>query len=326
MQSNPILLTMRAAVIGTVLSAATASGIAQAAFPDKSVHIVIPFPAGAAADNAMRVIGRRLGDLWGKPVVIENKPAVPGVLAVINAPADGYTLLMGAGSNIVTAPLINSKLPYNPGKQLVSVARIATTTPVLIVGPHVKASSVASLIADARKHPGKLNYSSSGIGSPNHLAMEMFQHVSGTSLVHIPYKGGAPSVNELLGGSVDVAINAVPSVIQHIRSGRVTALAVISQARDPSLPNVPTISEAGLRGFEYDIWYGLFAPQGTPGAVVSKLSDDVQRVLNEPDVVRSLAAQGTYAKPQDHVTFGRFLQADTALWSKIIKDRNIKAE
>lgn len=319
-------LTFRLIALTAALGTAIMCNSAYAAFPDKAVHIVIPFPAGAAADNAMRVIGRRLGELWGKPVLIENKPAVPGVLAVTGAPADGYTLLMGAGSNIVTAPLINSKLPYQPGKQLVPVARIATTTPVLIVGSHVKARTVGALIDDAKRQPGKLNYSSSGIGSPNHLAMEMFQHVTGTSLVHIPYKGGAPSVNELLGGSVDVAINAVPSVVQHIRSGRVAALAVVSQTRDLSLPGVPTIAESGVKGFEYDIWYGMFAPTGTPATIVTKLSDDFLRVLADPEVVRTLATQGTYVKPLAHDAFSRYILADAALWMRIVKDRNIKPE
>ena len=299
---------------------------AAAAYPDKPVHIVVPFPGGAAADNAMRVVGKKLGELWGQPVIIDNKPGVPGLQSGALAAADGYTLVLGAGSNIVTGPLINSKLPYVPSRDFTSVGRVLINVPVLTAHPSTGIRNVSELVAYAKKKPGTLNYSSSGIGSPNHLAMEMFQSMTDTRFVHIPYKGAAPSVNEMLAGHVQVGINAIPSVIQHIKTGKLTPLAVASEKRDRNLPDVPTIAEAGLTGFEYEIWYALFTQAKVSKDIVTKVSADLQKALTDPEVVKRLLEQGAEPSPSSPDELARFLQHDTARWKKIIKDRNIKAE
>lgn len=299
---------------------------AIAAFPEKAVHILVPFPAGAAADNAMRVVGKKLSDIWGQPVIIDNKPGVPGLQSGAMATPDGYTLVLGAGSNIVTGPMVNSKLPYAPTRDFVPVGRVLINVPVLTVHPSSGVKTVAELVALAKKKPGVLNYSSSGIGSPNHLAMEMFQAMTGTQFVHIPYKGAAPSVNEMLAGHVEVGINAVPSVIQHIKSGKLTPLAVANTKRDRNFPEVPTIAEAGLSGFEYEIWYALFTQAKVPKEVVTKLSVDLKKSLSDPEVVRRLIEQGAEPSPSTPDELAKFLLADTERWKKIIKDRNIKAE
>ncbi len=192
-------------------------------YPEKAVRLVIPFPAGAALDNTMRVVGQKMSELLGQPVVIDNKPGVAGVLAVAHAPANGYTLLVCAGSNIVTGPLINPKLPYTVAKDFVPVGHVSINVPVLATTSSQGFATVHELVALARQKPGVLNYSSSGVGSPNHLAMEVFQGLTDTFLVHVPYKGGAPSVNELIGGHVDVGIFSLPSILLHIRSGRLRA-------------------------------------------------------------------------------------------------------
>jgi tripartite-type tricarboxylate transporter receptor subunit TctC len=259
-------------------------------------------------------------------VVIENKPGVPGLQAGAFAQADGYTLVMGAGSNFVTGPLINSKLPYSASKDFSPVGRVLINVPILTVHPSLQVKSVKDLIAYAKKQPGTLNYSSSGIGSPNHLAMEMFQGMSDTKLVHIPYKGASPSVNEMLAGHVEVGINAVPSVIQHIKTGKLIPLAVASAKRDRNLPDVPTISEAGLTGFEYEIWYALFFQSKVPADITQKVSKDLQKAVLDPEVSKQLQIQGAEPAPLGHTELAAFIERDIARWKIIIKDRNIKAE
>jgi tripartite-type tricarboxylate transporter receptor subunit TctC len=299
---------------------------AIAGYPEKPVHILIPFPAGAAADNAMRVVGKKLGEIWGQPVVIDNKPGIPGLQAAAMAVPDGYNLVMAAGSNMVTGPLINSKLPYVPNRDFVPVGRVLINVPVLTVHPSTGVRTLSELVAYAQRKPGALNYSSSGIGSPNHLALEMFQGMTDTKLVHIPYKGAAPSVNEMLAGHVEVGINAVPSVIQHIRSGKLQPLAVASTQRDRNLPNVPTIAEAGLIGFEYEIWYALFAPSKVPKDLIEKISADLQKALTDPEVAKRLIAQGAEPSPSSAEELAKYLQRDSERWKKIIKDRKISMD
>lgn len=297
-----------------------------AAYPEKPVRIIVPFPAGGAADNAMRVVALKLSDYWSKPVIIDNRPGVPGLQAAALAAPDGYTLLLGAGSSIVTHPLINSKLPFNPTRDFAPIGRVVANVPVLVVHPSLGIKSVKELVALAKKNPGTLNFSSSGHGSPNHLAMELFMAMSDTKMVHVPYKGGAPSVNELAGGHVQMGINAVPSVMPYIKAGKLTPLAVASARRDRSLPDVPTVAESGLPGFEYEIWYAMFAPSRTPANIIAKTSTDLQRALADPDVVRKLIEQGAEPRPSSAQELAQYIKDDTARWTKVIKERNLKID
>ena len=319
-------MQLKNSLISIILLSLSFTALAATPFPDKPVRIVVPFPAGAAADNAMRVVAKKLSEIWGQSVLIDNKPGAPGFLSVSMAPADGHTLVMGAGSNIVTGPLINSKLPYSPTKDFVPVGRVLVNVPVLVVHPSLGVKTLQDLVALARKKPGVLNYSSSGIGSPNHLAMEMLQAGTNTSFVHIPYKGGAPSVNELIGGHVQLGINAVPTVISHINGGKLLPIAVASAKRDRNLPLVPTIAESGVPGFEYEIWYAIFAPVKTSSAIVSKISADLQKTLADPDVISRLVEQGAEPKPSSAEELAQYILRDIDRWKLIIKDRNIKAE
>lgn len=306
--------------------AALATQAVSAAFPEKPVRIVVPFPAGGAADNAMRVVALKLSDYWSKPVIIDNRPGVPGLQAAATATPDGYTLLLGAGSSIVTHPLINAKLPYDPARDFAPIGQVVANVPVLVVHPSLGVKSIKELVALAKKNPGELNFSSSGHGSPNHLSMELFMDMSDTRMVHVPYKGGAPSVNELVGGHVQMGINAVPSVIHHIKSGKLTALAVTSARRDRSLSEVPTGAESGLPGFEYEIWYALFAPSRTPADIIAKTSADLQRALAEPAVVRKLLEQGNEPRPSSAQELAQYIKEDTARWTRLIKARNLKID
>lgn len=313
-------------VLAGALAALVVVGAQAAAYPERPIRVVVPFPAGAAADNAMRVVALKLGAELGQSVVIENKAAVPGIQAAAMAPADGYTFLLGAGSGMVTGPLLNSRLPYSPTRDFAPVGRVLVNVPILTAHPSLGVRSVKELIALAKQKPGRLDYSSSGSGSPGHLSMEMLQSLTGTHMVHIPYKGGAPAVTELVGGHVHLGINALPSVAQHLKSGKLVPLAVASARRLRTLPDVPTMAEAGVLDFQYDIWYALFAPVRTPPDIVAKVSTALQRVLADPDVVRQLTEQGAEAAPTSAQELARYMKEDTARWSKIIKDRKLKIE
>lgn len=300
--------------------------VAAAEFPEKPVRIVVPFPAGAAADTAMRVVARKMSDLWRQSVVIDNRPGAHGFQAVTAAPADGYTLLMGAGSGMVTAPLLSSKLSYNPSRDFVPVGRVLINVPILTTHPSLQVRTVQELIDLARKSPGTLNYSTSGNGSPGHLSMEMFQANTGTRMVQIPYKGGGPAVNELAGGHVQLGINAVPSVAAHIRAGKLVPLAVASAKRSRAFPQVPTMAEAGLKDFEYDIWYALFAPTGTPPELVQKINKVLHSALGDAEVASLLVAQGAEPSPTTPQELARFMQEDSARWAKLVKERKLKLD
>jgi len=322
---DTIALRVRS-IVAIALLAWAQGVIANPQYPDKPVRLVIPFPAGASIDSTMRVVGQKMSEIWGQPVVIDNKPGASGVVAVAHTPANGYTLLVCAGSNIVTSPLINPKLPYIVARDFVPVGHVSINVPVLVTTPSLGVRTVRELVALAKQKPGVLNYSSSGIGSPSHLTMEVFQELTDTSFVHIPYRGGAPSVTELIGGHVDLGIFALPSVIQHIRSGRVRPLAVAATQRDKNLPDVPTLAEGGISGFEYEIWYGVFAPSKTPRAIIEKVNATLQQALTDPQVVRRLRAQGAEPKPGSAEELAQYVLRDTERWKDIIRDRKIAAE
>jgi tripartite-type tricarboxylate transporter receptor subunit TctC len=314
---------------GLIAAAALASAAVHGAvtdFPTKPVRIIVPFSPGAAADAVTRVVAKKLTDYWGKQVILDNRPGIPGVQVAANAAPDGYTLLLGAGSNIVTSPLMMAKAPYDPQKDFVPLSLVVNIPPILTTHPSLGVKNVKELIALAKKRPGELNYSSSGMGAPNHLAMELFTSMTGTKMVHVPYKGAAPSVTDMIGGQVQLGFNAIPSVLQHVQSGKLTAIAVSSAKRAHALPKLPTIAESGVPGFEYNIWYGLFAPSKTPPDLVAKLSGDVQRALKEPEVVQQLVAQGTEPAPTTSAALAQYIREDTARWSKIVKERKLKVE
>ncbi len=295
-------------------------------YPQRPIKVIVPFPAGAAADTAMRVVGKRMGEILGQPIVIEAKPGVPGIQSAAIAPADGYNFMLGAGSSIVTHPLLNSKLPYDPKRDFTPVGRILINVPILTVHPSTGVRSVRDLIAAAKAKPRTLNYSSSGMGSPNHLSMELFESMTATEMVHVPYKGAATSVADLVAGHVQLGINAVPSVLAQVRTGKLVALAVASSKRSRIVPEVPTIAESGVPGFEYEIWYALFAPAKTPAAPIAKVSAALQAALKDPQVQQALMEQGAEPAPTTSQELATYIQQDTAKWAKLIKDRNLQLE
>lgn len=291
-------------------------------FPSRPLRIVVPFPPGAAADSALRIVAQRMSLRLGQPVLVRNHPGAPGVISVAQAEPDGYTLLLGTGSLMVTQPLLVERLAYSPA-EFAPVGRILLTAPVLTTHPGLGVTTIRDLLAVARNAPGRLDYSSSGHGSPGHLAMEMFQALTGTSLVHIPYKGGAPAVNELMGGHVHMSINALPSVLEPIRQRRLVPLAIGGHRRSPLLPDVPTLSESGVPGFDYEIWYGLFAPAGTPEDVISRISQALQAALTDADLDRQLLDLGAEASPSSPRELAAYMERDRARWRRLIQEKRL---
>lgn len=315
----------RIAAVLLALATAACSLPARAAWPERPVKIIVPFAAGGPADSAMRIVGNRLGEIWGQPVVVENRPGAPGMVSVASAAPDGYTLLLGAGSNVVTAPLVNKRLAYKP-QDFAPVTLLVTSTSILTVHPSLGLRTLKDFIAYARSHPGRVNYSSSGVGSPGHLLMEMFQQRTGTAMTHIPYKGGAPAVAELMAGYVQAGINATPSVIQYVQAGKLVALAVTSKTRDRSLPSVPTMAEAGVPGLDFDVWYALFAPAKTPKEITEKVSADVRRALAYAEVEKAIRGQGNEPAGSTPQQLARRVQDETQAWERLVRERKLTTE
>lgn len=293
-------------------------------YPAKSVRVILPFPPGAAADSVMRTVGRKLTDYWGRVVIIDNRAGIPGIQAAAMAPPDGYTLLAGAGSSLVTVPLMLKSKEYDPQRDFAAISLLVKIAPILTTHPSLPVKNMRELIALAKSKPGALNYSSSGSGSPGHLSMELLMAMTSIVMVHVPYKGGAPSVTDLIAGQVQLGFNAIPSVLPHVNAGKLKALAVGSAQRARPMPNLPTIHESAVPGFEYDIWYGLFAPSKVASVIVEKISTSVRRALGEAEVERTIQMQGAEPAPTTPQALTQYIKSESAKWSRIIAERNLK--
>jgi len=298
------------------------------AFPAKPVRLVVPFPPGGPVDTVARTVGQKLSELWGQAVVVDNRAGAGGSVGADHAaksPADGYTVFVCAIHHTVL-PALKGKLPYDIEKDFVPLTFGARFPIVLTVHPGVEAKSVAELIALAKRQPGKLAYASSGNGGGTHLAGELFNIQAGTDMLHVPYKGSAPAMSDVLGGQVQMMFADAPTALPQVRAGKVRALGVAQAQRSELLPQVPTFAEAGLPGYEAYSWAGFVAPAGTPKEVVAKLSADLQRVLALPDVKARLHDVGAEAAPSAPEAFGRFISAEISKWTKVVRTKNITAD
>jgi tripartite-type tricarboxylate transporter receptor subunit TctC len=312
------------AVLWMLLAAGLA---AQArAFPDKPVRLVVPFPAGGSTDVVSRLLGQKLSELWRQPVVIDNRPGASTILGtdlVAKAAPDGYTLLVTTASFTIV-PSLASRLPYDPAKDFEPITLINTTPLVLVVNPNVPARSLQELIALAKARPGALNFGSSGSGGSNHLAGELFNAMAGVKMVHVPYKGNAPALNDLVGGHVDVVFNGLTSAMPLIKSGKLRPLAVTSLARADALPEIPTLDELGMKGFQAVGWSGLSAPARTPREVIARINADVVKIIRSPAMLERLKAEGSDPVGNSPEQFAAFLQEETARWSRVIRFAGIE--
>jgi tripartite-type tricarboxylate transporter receptor subunit TctC len=313
------------ACAGVLLQALPA---AAQAWPTRAIRIVVPFAAGGSADVYARFLAQRLPDLLGQPVVVENRPgagAVIGTELVAKAPPDGYTLLLMSNTHTVNETLVRNK-PYNLVRDFVAVAPINYADLVLVAHPAVPASNVQQLIKLAKERPGKLNYASSGTGTPYHMAGELFKSLSGTFLVHIPYKGSSGARTDLLGGQVDLMFDAVTTMAEQVRAGKVKAIATTGKQRSAVLPEVPTVHESGLPDYEATIWLGVLAPKGTPAAVVNRLNDAITRITSQPDVQQGWTRQGATAMVMNPQAFDKYVHDDIQKWARLIQAAGITAE
>ena len=316
------------AVVALVALAALSGPAHAESYPARPVRLVVPYAAGGAVDVIARVLGASMGTLLGQTVVVEDKPggsANIGAEYVAKAPADGYTLLLGS-VGLTTNGALFSNLGYDTLRDFAPVERVGYAPLVFVVDAASPAKSLKDLIAMARAKPGALTYGSSGNGSSAHLAGELLKSMAGIDLVHVPYKGGAPAMTDLLGGRLSFMANNPIEVIPHIRSGKLRALAVGGRERLPLLPDVPTVAEQGLPGYEATVWWGVLAPAHTPPAIVKTLSDDAAKALNDPDVRKKLADAGAVISPEGPDAFGTFLRGEIAKWTRVIQSSGIRPE
>ena len=316
------------AATGALGAAAALPALAQQAYPVKPVRFIVPFPPAGPVDTTARGFTLKLSEYWGQQALVENRAGAGGIVGAevaAKSTADGYTFFVGSIHHSVL-PSLNAKLPYNIEKDFVPVTFAAQFPIILVAHPSVPAKTVQELIAYAKKNPGKLAFGSAGNGGGTHLAGELFKTMAGVDLLHVPFKGSAPAMTDLLGGQVQLMFSDAPTALPHIKSGRVRALGVGSPKRSALVPDVPTIAESGVKGYDAYSWAGVFAPAGTPKEIVAKVNADIVKALSDPEVRKRLLEAGAEAAPGTPDQFGAFLKAEIAKWAKVVKDANIKAD
>ena len=311
----------------SLVVAAAGVALATAAFaqpyPSKPIRFVVPFPPGGPLDIMGRAIAQKLADVWGQPVVVDNRPGAGGGIGaeiVAKSPGDGYTLLMGAVSTHAINPSLYAKVPYDPQKDFVPVALVAQVPNILVVNPSLPVQSVKELIDYARAKPGALSFGSGSTGSTGHLAGELFKTMAGVDMVHIPYKGGAPAMQDLLAGQTQIMFDNLANALPQVKAGKLRALAVTTLKRAPTLPDLPTVAESGLPGFDLTTWFGVFVPAGTPRETVAKLNAEIVKALASKDLADRLAAMGA-APPENNTpeSFAAFVRAEAAKYAQVVK-------
>ncbi len=321
-------MRVRWLLLGLLAAPALVAAQTQA-FPTKAMRLIVPFPPGGSADILARTIGQEMAKGLGQPVVVENRPGAGtaiGATATAKADPDGYTFMVGTVSSHAINPSLNPKLAYDPIKDFTPISIVASIPFALVVHPSVQAESVAGLIALARSRPGAMNFASAGNGTSNHLAGELFKSMTRLDLVHIPYKGSAPALADLLAGQVDMMFDLVLTAAPHVRSGAVRALGVTGAARSGVLPQVPTVAEAGVPGYEVSAWFGIFAPAKLAPPITQRLNAEVVRVMKLPDVQAKLASQGAETMSSDSDAFAGFVQRELAKWSQVVKNAGMRVD
>ncbi|MFO1304823.1 MAG: tripartite tricarboxylate transporter substrate binding protein [Burkholderiales bacterium] len=307
-----------------------ATGFASAqSYPSKPIRLIVPFPPGGATDIVGRAFAQKLSEQLGQPVVVDNKPGAGGTIGsdlAAKAPPDGYTLLMATTSTHSIAPSLYTSLPYDPSRDFVPIAHIADSTNLLVVGAMVPAKDVKELIALAKAQPGKLTYASSGSGTIVHLTGELFNMMAGTQMTHVPYKGTALAVPDIMSGQVTMIFDNIVSAQPGLKTGKVKALAISGTQRSPLAPELPTVAESGLPGFASDTYFGLFAPAGTPKAIVDKLNADTNKILAQPDFREKLAGLGADTAGGTSEAFAVLIRTERDKWAKVVKASGAKAE
>jgi tripartite-type tricarboxylate transporter receptor subunit TctC len=310
------------------LALPAAQALAQKSYPNKAIRMIVPFAPGGSNDIMGRLVAAKLTESMGQQVVVDNRPGASGIVGTdlaAKAAPDGYTVLVMSLTFTVN-PSIRSKLPYDTEKDLVPVTLIASAPLILVVHPSLPVKSVKEFIAYAKANPGKLNFGSGGPGSTPHLAGEMLKTMAGLEMTHVPYKGGGPALADLLGGQIQLMLENIPSTLPFVKSGKLRVLAVTSKKRSPTVPDVPTLDEAALKGYELTGWNGLFVPRGTPRAIVNQLHAETVKALAAPDVKERLAAMSAEPGGESPEKFAVFIKAEIGKWAKIAKEAGLKVE
>ncbi len=331
MNDHSVNSMRRRTLLGAAAMAAMPLGASaqSMAFPQRPVRIVVPYPPGGSNDVIARLIAQKLQETWPHPVVVENRPGAAGNLGaseVVKAAPDGHTLLLNNVNITSMNPALIDKMPFDPFRDLADISLLGATSLALAVHPSVPVNSVQELVALLRSRPGRFSYASGGNGSPQHMAMEMFKAATKTRVVHIPYRGAGPAVADVVGGQVEMTISIVNQIIPHARAGRLRTLAVTSRKRLPTLPDVPTLDEAGVPGYECEIWLGLSAPAGTPAPVIETINQAVRRVMAQPDVAQRLSGQGIEILTSTPEQMRQRATDDLKRWTEVIRTAGIKAE
>ena len=304
------------------------SGAYAQNYPNGPVKIVVPFPPGGTTDILARVLANELTKKWGQSVVVDNKPGASGTIfseQLTNMPPDGYTLMVTATHHVIN-PSLYKNLKYNTRTDFTPISLVAGVPNVLVVNPAFPVNSIQELITFAKANPGKVMFGSSGAGGANHLSGELFKSMAKIDMVHVPYKGAAPALNDLLGNQISVMFDSIPGVLSHIKAGKLRALGVTSLTRSSALPNVPTISESGLKGFEALAWFGMYAPPQMSPELLKKISGDVLATLQSPQVKNQFSEQGADAGNMSQAEYAKYVDTEISKWAKVISDANIKID
>ncbi len=328
-QARRLALMTAGAILGAVLLiGAVVAPVCAQPYPNRPIRLIVPFPPAGGADVIARTIGQKLTEALGQPVVIDNRAGAGGIIGVgiaAKAAPDGYTLLMAPSGPMVVQPSLQAKLSYDPSKDFAPISQITTTPLILVVHPSLPVKSVKALIQLAKASPGTLNFASVGKGGSSHLAAEMFMMMTAINMVHVPYKGLSPSLTALLSGEVQLMF-ASPAILPQVRSGKLRPLAVTSAKRSQALPEVPTIAESGVPGYETGSWYGMLAPAGTPRAIIDRLNREIVKILLEPELKKSLALEGAEPVGNSPGEFAEYIRLELARWARTIKQASIKME
>ncbi len=316
-------------IVLPLLAALCGGAHAASSYPEKPIRIVVVYPPGGGIDILVRALGQKLSDTWGPPIIADNRPGAGtsiGAAIVAKSAPDGYTLLATDVSYSITPSLYGRQLPYDPLRELTPITLLNLVTDVLVVHPSLPARSVKELIGYAKANPGKILYASAGNGTLNHLAPEMFKSMAGIDMVHVPYKGAVAAIADVMSGREQVYIGALASTVPHIKSGRLRALAITGARRSTVLPDLPTVIESGVPGYDVNSWYGLLAPAGTPRPIIDKVNGEVKKALRTNEIQERLAADGSVAVGSTPEEFAKFIRSEMSKWEKVVKAAHAKVD
>lgn len=312
---------------GFAVLAVTSSTAFSQTYPVRPIRMIVPFPAGGGSDTMGRVVGQKLGAPLGQQIVVENRPGAGGSIGaemVAKAAPDGYTLLLGSTSEIAQYPNVNPKIAYNPQRDFAPISLVGNVPLVLVAHPSLPAKTVKELVALAKSRPGEINFSSAGNGSTTHLAVELLILTTGIRMAHVPYKGSAPAVTDLVAGNVQIGIPTMPAALPFVKAGRLKALAVSTAKRSPAMPHVPSMQEAGVDRYDTALWTGILAPSGTPNAVLLRLHNEIAKLIRLPDVEEALAKQGAEPASSTPEQFSTYIKSEFAKWAKVVKESGVR--